>query len=693
MPFPSRALAARVLVATLGIGLAPGTARAALPLTRARLYETGVGYFERSGRVEKGASLPIPAGQLDDALKTLVVLSGDKSVVAGVGFDSRVSRSMGRALAGLGGDGEARLSYTDLLRSLKGADVVVKAGSVTHQGRLMDVTTPADGEDTECVPVTVPPTTERPGCQIQRFADALLLTDHNAMLRLRVDRIDSIAPRDRALGDRFQAALDAMSPRGAQTEQALSVLASAGTDITLGYVAETPVWRSTYRLLLDNDDHGTLQGWALVHNDTDQDWKRVQIELVNGQPDSFLYPLAAPRYAPRELLTPPRDLSTVPQLLDTTVDNLWLDGEGGLGLSGIGTGGGGTGQGFGAGQGRLGGSHRSGVESSSLLRMGDLAATASATGVEAEALFLYKLSAKTDLGARSSALLPFVTEQVSATQIAWLDRGGAQARSALRLENDTQQTLPAGTVSVFWAGGFAGETLLDRLKPKESTILEYGLDLDVQADLETKSTRQIPKLVRYGDRGLEEHDVRERDLGVSLSNKSGAPRRVYLALDAITNARIEGADEVGFDAGRRRPYAVFQLAPGQELKRSLRLSEGIVQVHGELSPALLRQLSGAAALAPKVRTSLSQAAASLERAETQEDTGRQWRASLKLIESNLLRLRGHVATLKGTESAEKIGRRILAREAQVESLQRRIGRLDLEAKQSREHAQALLKAL
>ena len=98
---------------------------------------------------------------------------------------------------------------------------------------------------------------------------------------------------------------------------------------------------------------------------------------VNGRPDSFLYPLAAPRYARRKLETPPDELYTVPQLLDTTVDNLWGDeigdsfGAGGLGLSGVGEGGGGRGEGIGHGQAHGCPSHRrtrSGLELAALGR-------------------------------------------------------------------------------------------------------------------------------------------------------------------------------------------------------------------------------------------------------------------------------------------------------------------------------------
>ena len=93
-----------------------------------------------------------------------------------------------------------------------------------------------------------------------------------------------------------------------------------------------------------------------MHNDTDEAWEDVQIELANGEPDSFLFPLAAPRYADRELRTPDVDLSTVSQLATVTADELWNEssvarggmGVGGYGSAGSGFGGGGSAHGIGA---------------------------------------------------------------------------------------------------------------------------------------------------------------------------------------------------------------------------------------------------------------------------------------------------------------------------------------------------------
>ncbi len=81
-----RAIAVGVFALSMSASTVFAQEQNTLPLERVRLYETGVGYYERSGQlgVGKDVALPVPAGHLDDALKTLVVMSKDgKTTVSG----------------------------------------------------------------------------------------------------------------------------------------------------------------------------------------------------------------------------------------------------------------------------------------------------------------------------------------------------------------------------------------------------------------------------------------------------------------------------------------------------------------------------------------------------------------------------------------------------------------------------------
>ena len=607
------ALAAGMLAfATTGCAATTrSTVHEVLPLRTLRLYESGVGYFERSGQLSLASmSLPVPAGQLDDALKSLVVIGAHgKSRVEAVEFPSSVGRAMARALAGLPRDADAPVAYRDLLGSLRGGRVTVRSrsrGELT--GRVIDVVPapePAEpvaaasssgaASSSTTAAASVPATPAEPGFTL------LLLGDGGQLDRIHSADVETVRALDAAFASHLDAALDALAPHGSH-DRALEVFAHASGPLTLGYVAETPVYRTTYRLVFADAAPGearagvsagvnaaaptsgraVLQGWALLHNDTEETWSGVKVELANGRPDSFLVPLAAPRYDRRELVAPERSLSTVPQLLDQTPDGIWgdnVDGES-IGLSGIGTGGGGSG--YGSGSGHLSGSHTvsaPSVRADDDLKVGNLAQVSEAAGVEAGALFVYSLAQPLDLAARSSALVPFLERTLTVDEITWLADLDAKPRSAAHLVNDSPQTIPAGPISFFAHGGFAGEASLDRLKPGARAFIDYGDELDVIIKRETVSTHDEPQHITFAGGQLVEHFLRTTSFTFDLENRSGRTRSLFVELPIVTNAKVEGADRLEFDSKRARPVAIFSLPPTSSAKpavRPVKLVEGLV---------------------------------------------------------------------------------------------------------------------
>jgi len=586
-------------------GMAEGPpAKDVLPLKTLRLYESGVGYFERSGELSASSSmsLPVPAGHLDDALKTLVVLSKNgQSSVQAVEFPSSVGRAMARALAGLPQNADAPIAYRDLLVSMRGANVSVRAHHAEVRGRVVDVVMDdpkkqADSKSDEGKTASSKSESDNPGDDFT----LLLLTEQSAVERIRASDIESVRALDPAFATRLDAALDALAPHGAQ-DRALEVLAHSSGPITLGYIAETPIYRTTYRLVFDSEGHsGTLQGWALIHNDTDENWRGVRVDLVNGRPDSFLFPLAAPRYERRELVTPERQLSTVPQLLDHTPDGIWGDnidseGEAGLGLSGSGEGGGGMG--FGSGHGRLGGSHiaKEAIVESSALTVGNLATVAdSAAGVESGALFVYSLGQPLDLRAHNSALLPFLRRTVSVTEITWVASFDAAPRTAALLVNDTTQTIPPGPIAFFADGGFAGESSIDRLKPGERRFIDYGADMDLTIERKGITSVEQAKRASFSNDTFQEDFLRTTDWTYEFDNRSGRAKNVQASIAIKPNATVTGADKLDYDTESERPVAIFTIAPGhKKIEKPMRTVEGLTRQTGigQLTSASLEKLA------------------------------------------------------------------------------------------------------
>src|SRR5437870_2096564 len=152
-----------------------------------------------------------------------------------------------------------------------------------------------------------------------------------------------------------------LNPRmDAELKRALEVLASAHDTlkkqvslnfkgdgkrkVKVGYVAENPIWKTSYRLSVDAK--AQLQGWAAVENVTDEDWNDVRVVLVSGRPISFQMDLYPPLYVPRPTVEPERFASLRPPTYNGSLTNERVTGStpftqftgiGGLGaLGGVG---------------------------------------------------------------------------------------------------------------------------------------------------------------------------------------------------------------------------------------------------------------------------------------------------------------------------------------------------------------------
>lgn len=661
------------LLATVASAGEPGV----LPLERVRMYETGVAYFERGGAMHSGSELqlPVPAAHLDDALKTLVVLSpGGQARVSGVAFASSVSDGAARALAGLPEEGEVVMGYEVVLRSLEGQRVEVSGKGIARvRGRLVEV----EG------PLPVPPVAKgETAAPVEPQWNLVVLDEDGSLRRMKTDEVEQVRPLEAGAAERIELASSSLSRQGAQRNHDLSLAVERSGRVELGYVAEAPVWRTSYRVVLTDDGQALMQAWALVHNDTDEAWKDVQIELANGEPTSFLFPLAAPRYARRELRAPEVDLYTVPQLALETPDGMWADGTGqawgygygsgsigagGMGLVGRGAGGGGTAHGsIGLGQ--------AGSVSGGSLELGDLADFAQADGSESEAQFVYHLRDPIDLEAHHSALVPVFAQAVDAQSVTLFYEDGESPMHGLRLVNSTPQSLPAGTVALFADGGFAGEATLDRLKPGEPRYLSFGRDLDVELSREEKSLGEERRELLFIDGTLHEHYVDRTRIEIRIDNRAGRTRNAYVALHLPRNAKIESEAQLDWDPERGealvrveapgRNHGVAEVTAGTAGSRAhspAGTSAATLErwIEDDKLPARTREILRRALVERKASEAAREAmaAADLERSEALAELERR-RADLKAL----------AASGQRSDANKRTGKRVTELETEIERL-------------------------
>ena len=631
--------------------LSSALATEALPVHRIRFYETGVAWFERRGQVSGDAELPVPTSHLDDALKSLVVLGGTVDLDA-ITFPSAEAGDAARVNAGLVAD--EPLGYREALQALVGEQVDVTTDRITTRGLLLDVEGPLP---------RATPTDIDAALLLPHFALTLLAADGSVQRRV-TEGVATVKATDSAVTARLaQAAKSRMAHRAARPK-GLGLQLHRHGELALGYVAEAPVWRVSYRLHEVDDDQATLSGWALVHNTTDEDWRGVRVELANGEPDSFLYPLAAPRYADRELRTPDRQLATVAQLAQGTVDEMWKverglsvsSGSGGLGSRGYGMGGGGSALGM-AGQGTVSTTGRRGK---------------TAPPVETPSQFVYVVDRRVDLPARHSALVPMLGEDVHAESVVVFGAGSTQARTGVWLVNDTKRTLPAGVLTVVRQKGLEGEAQLQRLKPTETQMVTIGRELDVALRHTSERLPEADADLRYEGGQVRVDRVSATQHRFEVRNRSGRRRDVWVGLSITGDVRQDRRTELDRHTGDT--YVVVEAPAGShddevtvDLRTTKRLAPADVTTAqweawreaGVADDEVLSDLVDLASDRDRLDERLAEVTASRARAEEQLQGLRQSLAAAESDAGPLTRQAGAV---------EKEVRRLAERQAELQGV-------------------------
>jgi hypothetical protein len=151
---------------------------------------------------------------------------------------------------------------------------------------------------------------------------------------------------------------------------------------------------------------------------------------------------------------------------------------------------------------------------------------ASAQGQNLGDLFEYRVTGAVTIRKNQSALVPIVRAEVGVERVSlWNERsGGPRPLRSVWLTNTSGLTLDAGSFTVLEASAFAGEGLLEAIKPGEKRLLSYAVDLGVQVE------------ARRGD---EQHRVSRLVInrGVAVQHSEQTSRRVYTLRNNDTTAR------------------------------------------------------------------------------------------------------------------------------------------------------------
>ena len=114
-----------------------------------------------------------------------------------------------------------------------------------------------------------------------------------------------------------------------------------------------------------------------------------------------------------------------------------------------------------------------------------------AAGGDLGELFEYKLKQPVTIRRNQSAMVPVVQHDVAVERVSlWsAARGVAQPLRAVWLTNDTGLTLDGGSLTLVEGGAFAGEGLVEAIKPGEKRFVSYAVDLGVRVTAAPQDSR------------------------------------------------------------------------------------------------------------------------------------------------------------------------------------------------------------
>jgi hypothetical protein len=279
-----------------------------LPIQRMVLYKHGVGFFERYGSSGDShtVSLIFKKDEMNDILKSLAAFPQGDGQVVNVSYETPEEKQAALDKAPILLSDDAAL--LDLVRSLRGRLVclhlappeVLLESSMAHG---VDAPEAINGLVLGVDEVAAKP--EHTLISVMLEGDQG--TSESALRTFPLSQIRGVDILDTQSSDDLRYVLELSQARDEQRNVTI-VLDRPQQDLLVSYVAPTPTWRVSYRLvykadaatdLQENGGELLIQGWGIVDNQLDEDLEAVRLTLIAGQPISFVYDLYTPRFIER----------------------------------------------------------------------------------------------------------------------------------------------------------------------------------------------------------------------------------------------------------------------------------------------------------------------------------------------------------------------------------------------------------
>jgi hypothetical protein len=568
-----------------------------LPISQVILFNSGVGHFTRSGEIEGDArvDLTFPEQDVNDLIKSMTLRDlSPNGKVAAVTYDSH--DPIDRTLQSFAINLNNSPPLANILTQARGEQVEVTLVNTSTQpgnltGKIMGVEAQAvPSKDGPLVSVSVLNLWCAEGIRAVKLSEVQRLRFSNPVIENEVRR-----------------ALETLALSHDSQKKAVSLhFAGEGKrKVEVGYVIENPIWKTSYRLVLDEKNAKPyLQGWAVVENPTDEDWHAVTMALVSGRPISFKMDLYNPLYVSRPTVEPELFASLRPPTYGGAMNKPMDAPPGGAGPGGPPGAFGGSGGGFGppgmpgagampapkaAPRAKEDASMRFGLGQPSaddvrfareaagrLKDRMDLGASAKSVA-SASSLgdyFQYVIDRPVELARQKSALLPIVNKDVEGKRVS-IYNPGVHAKHpllGLKFKNTTGMPLTQGPITVFEGSVYAGDTRVLDLQPDEERLVSYAVDLGTEIAVKPGDHTSRITSIKAVKGIITTNTVHREERVYDVSNRSTTDRTLLIE---HPNRKGQGFKFIGNNKPKEEAADVFrfELAVGSKKSTTYNIVE------------------------------------------------------------------------------------------------------------------------
>jgi len=492
-----------------------------LPISRVVLMNSGVGYFSRSGEIENDArvDLTFPETDINDLLKSMVLEDFGNGRISAVSYDSRepITRTLSSFAINLNGNP----TFASIVNQMRGERIEVQVSPTAQNqpGKLQGTIVGVEKAKVPAGTTTID-------------ADVLNMWCAEGMRAIKMTDVQALRFSNPIIESEFRRALEtlALSHDSQKKAVQLHFAGDGKRKVQVGYVIEAPIWKTSYRLVLDtkNEKKPYLQGWAMVENPTDEDWSGVKMALVSGRPISFKMDLYNPLFIGRPTVEPELFASLRPvtysggfgkdakdnngladrrkELEDAQAGGFPGGGFGGLGGGGRAPSAKGAAAPMKPGDGYANEALKKSVRANNdqdkfardaALELGQRlstggvgnAATAGALGD----FFQYTIDHPVTLTRQKSAMLPIVGKDIEGTRVSIYNERvqGKHPLLGLKFKNTSGAHLNQGPITVFEGSTYAGDTRVLDVQPNEERLVSYAIDLGTEVDPKAGAGKQV----------------------------------------------------------------------------------------------------------------------------------------------------------------------------------------------------------